>query len=80
MPSKTQRKIQFAGKRNIIVQYVPFYGWLSHSHTGWYVFDDREYYRTGVSEISDENMYGPYLSKRQAKNVAYRLAVGQAVK
>lgn len=75
MSSKTQRKIQFARNRGIYVAHVQFPKSMP-TKTGWWVIDDSYYLKTGDNtDIGIE--YGPYLSKRAAKNVAYRLAVGQ---
>lgn len=79
MPSKTQHKIQFARNRGVIVQYVPFRFKHLTDHSGWYVFDDREWFN-GDQLITSaptklENIYGPFKSKREAKNVAYALAL-----
>lgn len=82
MPSKTQHKIQFARGRGVIMQIVVFPKNF-RKKTGWYVFDDREWFNGDKSSNYDPldpaNIYGPYKSKRQAKNVAYSLAVGQKV-
>lgn len=63
MPSKTQHKIQFARERGFHVRH-------SALLDGWYILDSRE----GGTIWS---AYGPYISKRAAKNDAYRVAVGQ---
>lgn len=66
MPSKTQHKIQFAAKRGALVV---------RDGDSWWVLDEWSL----KEEYDVSNVFGPYLSKRQAKNVAYSLAVGQAV-
>lgn len=76
MSSKTQRKIQFARNRGIYVAHVQFPKAMSRK-SGWWVVDDSYYLKSGGSEFEAIN-YGPYLSKRAAKNAAYRLAVGQS--
>lgn len=67
MVSRVQHKIQFARKRGISVYHIRFPASIPQFHSGWYV----------GHPVDGER--GPYLSKREAKNVAYRLAVGQQV-
>lgn len=64
--SKTQQKIQFARERGLHVRYYAF----RYFTPGWYILDTRISKTLAPSE-------GPYLSKRSAKNDAYRMAVGQ---
>lgn len=66
MPSKTQHKIQFARGRGALVV---------KDGDSWWVLDEWSL----KEEYDVPNVWGPYLSKRQAKNVAYSLAVGQNV-
>lgn len=64
MPSKTQHKLQFARERGVSVYHIRFPASIPQFTSGWYIG-------------CEQGELGPYLSKRAAKNEAYRIAVGQ---
>lgn len=66
MVSRVQHKIQFARERKF---FVVHYANLNGIINGWWVLDGNN----GGGTLMQA--YGPYLSKRQAKNEAYRRSI-----
>jgi hypothetical protein len=74
MVSRVQQKLQFARNRGFKVGYVQLSKRGIVNSDGWYIFSEAD-----LIALGSYHPWGPYQSKRAAKNAAYRLAVGQAV-